>query len=295
MEKFINPANFIAILIFVIFLTMFIVKVMYINKEFKNLIKFLKEFKKSDLIYRFEELNGTMLGNIFVSNSWRSFTDSLVFTDKVIYKTNEDQLCFESVTGNESYIYSTADPIFFFSEETLIYNILNHKLISSIPGILTGLGPLGTFFYIAVGFSGVNFSSEQATIASVTNLLSCLQIAAMISILAIGSALLFIVIERLLYNSMCKKPLYLFQIEINRLFDRITPEKFFIELVKESKIQNNVMNKIIQSLPENLKTSLDTSLKTNMAPYLENIIYLLNQKQQHSKNRLNDIFDVENQ
>lgn len=274
---------------------MFIVKVMYINKEFKNLIKFLKEFKKSDLIYRFEELNGTMLGNIFVSNSWRSFTDSLVFTDKVIYKTNEDQLCFESVTGNESYIYSTADPIFFFSEETLIYNILNHKLISSIPGILTGLGPLGTFFYIAVGFSGVNFSSEQATIASVTNLLSCLQIAAMISILAIGSALLFIVIERLLYNSMCKKPLYLFQIEINRLFDRITPEKFFIELVKESKIQNNVMNKIIQSLPENLKTSLDTSLKTNMAPYLENIIYLLNQKQQHSKNRLNDIFDVENQ
>jgi len=295
MEKFLNPINLIAIAIFLTFLTMFVVKLVQINKEFKNLIKFMKEFKKSDLLYRFEELNEAMLSNIFISNSWRSFTESLVFTDKVIYKSNEDQLCFESVTGNDSYIYSTADPIFFFSEETLIYNILNHKLISSIPGILTGLGPLGTFFYIAIGFSGVSFSSEQATINSVTNLLSCLQTAAMISILAIGSALLFIVIERLLYNSMCKKPLYLFQIEINRLFDKITPEKFFIELVKESKIQNNVMNKIIQSLPENLKASMDASLKANMTPYLENIIFLLNQKQKTAKNSINDIFDVENQ
>jgi len=292
MNIIINPAIIFVLIVFVIFITIFIGKAIEINKSINRLIATLKTFNKNDLIYRFQELDKALDNDNFVADYWREFKKTLIFSDSIIYKSQNDELHFESAMENQSRIYCTIDVNMYFNEETLINRKINHKLISSIPGLLTGLGPLGTFLYIAVGFSTIDFSTEENTINSITKLLSNLEIAAVISILAIGSALCFIMIERITYHFLCKLPLSKLQLEINRLFDKITPEKFLFELIKESKKQNNIINNHITNLPQNIKGAFDSSIKSNLTPYLENLVFGLNQQQElFSKDVINKLLE----
>ena len=140
-----------------------------------------------------------------------------MFEDKVICKNSNDQLYFDTVSSGECFVYCTVDSNYFFNEETLVNQKINHKLISSMPALLTGLGPLGTFLFIAVGFSKVNFSSEATTVTSIAHLIKTMETAALISILAIGSALVFIITEKILYYFFCKKPLNIFQLQLKQV------------------------------------------------------------------------------
>ena len=56
----------------------------------------------------------------------------------------------------------------------------------------------------------------------------------------------------------------------------MTSEKFLIDLVKESKIQNSTNEKLLKALPENFAKSVAASLTETTTPYLENILYSLN-------------------
>ncbi len=279
LKYFISPMNLFVICFFLTFLSIFIVKVIKINLNLNEVIGVIKSYKKSDLLYKFEELNNTLLNNPFISNSWREYTETLVFKDRIIYKSNDNtSLHFDTVGESEANIYCTSDSQFFFNNNTIINRILNYQFYQSIPGLLTGMGPLGTFMYIAIGFSNIDFSTEQSTITSITQMLSNMEIAASISILAIGSALLFIGAEKALFYFLCKKPLTELQIAVNSLFTKIAPEKFLIELVKENKKQNSIIEGQFKNLTESIKTSFDTSLHTRLTPYLENIVFLLNNK-----------------
>lgn len=287
-----TPPLIFVFLIFIGFLSTFIYKAITINIQLRKLSATFKSFKKSEMIFRLQELNEIMLNNKFISDYWREFKETLIFNDSVAYKSSNDELKFETASSGKSTIYSTSDSNYYFNEDTLINSKMNHKLMSSIPGLLTGMGPLGTFLYIAIGFSGIDFSSEESTIKTITNLLSNVEIAALISIVAIGSALSFIIIERISYHFLCKLPLNELQIEINRLFDKISSEKFLIELIKESKKQNNTLNTHIASLPDSLKTAMDSSIKSHLTPYLENIVFGLNQQKEFlTKNVLDKLIE----
>ncbi|MFA6989438.1 MAG: hypothetical protein WC197_05150 [Candidatus Gastranaerophilaceae bacterium] len=277
MNIFLNPGIILVLFIFFTFIGILVHKLKIINKELLNLILILSAYSKNNLLYRFQELNQAMSENKFVCDYWNEFKNTLIFGDKIAFKDKND-FSFDSISKETASVCCISDSSYYFNEETLIYRILNHKLISAIPGILTGLGPLGTFSYIAIGFSGVNFSSDESTVKSITHLLNNMEIAAVISIVAISSALLFIVIERILYYFMCHKPLSNVQIELNKLFEKISTERFLIELVQETRKQNGILNSYTNKFAENIKDSMDKSIQSNIVPYLENIIFGLNQQ-----------------
>ena len=142
--------------------------------------------------------------------------------------------------------------------------------------------------HIAIAFSKVNFATQEATIASVSSLLASMKVAAMISVVAVGTSILFMVIERILYKNMCKTPLSAFQLEMNKLFDNITSEKFLVELLRESKLQNSVLNQTFTTMPMHV-------------PYLDNLIFSVNKLQDNikknnsgAKNILDNIFGTNN-
>ena len=214
------------------------------------------------------------------------FKNTLVFNEGISVKG--------SPVENSS-IQCTVDASYFFNEETLINSKLNYKFISAVPTILTGLGPLFTFMHIAIAFSKVDFATQEATIASVSSLLASMKVAAMISVVAVGTSILFLVIERLLYKNMCKTPLSAFQLELNKLFDTITQEKFLVELLRESKLQNSVLNQTFTTMPLQLKAAFDKSFKETLIPYLDNLIFSVNKLQENikksgSKGILDDLF-----
>ncbi len=289
---FLNPVILAIIVCFIGVVAYFVSKVQYINMSLIGLTNILKSFRKGNIVYRFKELDDMFLKSPFISNYWVEFKNTLVFNEGISLK---------GAAPENSSIQCTMDSSYFFNEETLINSKLNYKFISAVPTILTGLGPLFTFMHIAIAFSKVNFATQEATIASVSSLLASMKVAAMISVVAVGTSILFMVIERILYKNMCKTPLSAFQLEMNKLFDNITSEKFLVELLRESKLQNSVLNQTFTTMPMQMKAAFDKSFKETLVPYLDNLIFSVNKLQDNikknnsgAKNILDNIFGTNN-
>lgn len=266
-----------------IVVTVFITSTIYCYKKYsqtaKNLnvlIQFMSGFKRNDLNFRFKEIDTWMRSNPYVSAVWTEFKNTLVFSESVALKS-ENNIKYQDISTTVQNVQTTVDPLYFFNEETLITSKFNFKMVQTIPTVLTGFGPLFTFLNIAIAFGKIDFSSQEKTIASVSSFMTSMQTAALVSVIAVGSSLIYLMIERILYNKMCKAPLNKIQEIMGSLFASISSEKFLYELLRETKIQNNSSANLMNSMPTQFKTAFNASMATNLVPYLENLIFGLNQ------------------
>ncbi|MBD5403223.1 hypothetical protein HDR58_10585 [bacterium] len=267
-----------------IVLTVFIASTIYCfsnylsaSKNLNVLIAFMAKFKRNDLNFRFKEIDNWMSSNPYVASVWAEFKNTLVFSESVALKTEDANYQYKDVSSTVQSVQTTVDPLYFFNEETLVTSKFNFKMIQTIPTVLTGFGPLFTFLNIAVAFGRIDFSTQEKTIASVSSFMTSMQTAALVSVIAVGSSLIYLLIERILYNKMCKTPLNYIQEIMGSLFASISAEKFLYELLRETKIQNNSSENLMNSMPNQFKTAFNASMATNLVPYLENLIFGLNQ------------------
>jgi hypothetical protein len=258
-------------------------------KNLKCFADFMKNIKKNDLNFKFKEIDEYMKNNPYVSPIWTEFRNTLVFSESVAIKQGQKDLQYENISSTVQNIQTTTDPLYFFNEETLITSKFNFKLVQTIPTILTGCGPLFTFLNIAIAFGRIDFSTQEKTIASVSGFMTSMQSAALVSVVAVGSSLIYLMIERILYNKMCKTPLTEIQEIIGNLFASISAEKFLYELLRETKLQNNSANNLISEIPDKFKNAFTSSATTNLVPYLENLIFGLNQLNKQLKDSLEKI------
>ena len=248
------------------------------EKKLKPIFNFLQSINKKELSYRFNQIDEFISQNTYTATIWEDFKKALIFPDKIF--STEQQA---KNSGNYfTEIYLTINSSFFFNEETLIHSNINYKFIQVIPTLLTGLGPFFTFLKMALAFSGLDLTSIEAT-QSLDKMIDEIQIAALCSVFAVGYSLIFMFIEKILYNKKCKKYSLLIQKELIRIFDVCTNEQFLLDLVKESRTQNSQNEKILKSLPEDFASAVSKSMGEITTPYLENILYSLN--------KLNESFD----
>lgn len=246
----------------------------------------MQTLSKKDLSYRFNQLDEYMKNNSYTTTTWEDFKKALIFPDKLY--TNSQTKTLESFSPD---IYLTLDVSFFFNEETLVLSHINNKFIQIMPTILTGLGPFFTFLKMAIAFTAVNFTTEAST-DTLNYLMSNIQVAALCSVFAVGYSLIFMFIEKLLYNQKCKKYYLSIQKEFIRLFDIRTSEQFLLDLLKESKLQNINNEKTMKTLPENFAKAVSKSIGEITTPYLENILYSLNKLNENlDKNSGGDVVD----
>lgn len=255
----------------------------YVNKNLNMFLKFLQNFKKTDLNFRFKEIDEWMSLNPYVAGPWLEFKNTLVFSESVALRGQNNSVTYKEVSTTVQNIQTTVDPLYFFDEESLILSKYNSKFIGAVPTILTGFGPLFTFLNIAVAFGKVDFASQEKTISSVAGLMSSMQVAALVSVFAVGSSLIFIVLEKLIYNIFCKRCLARCQALVSHLFDNISSEKFLFELLRETKVQNNNLQHLIAGMPENFKIAMNSAVAANLVPYLENLIFGINQLNKQMK------------
>lgn len=264
-----------AILIITVFFLFFIMTVLRnytrVENSLKSVYKFLNTLNKKEISYRFRELDEFMNNNSYTSTCWEDFKKALIFPEK-LYTASQNAKAGNNYTPE---IYLTIDAAYFFNEETLVYSQINHKFIQTMPTLLTGLGPFFTFLKMAIAFTAVDFSVGAAD-NSITGLIANIQMAALCSVFAVGYSLLFMFVEKILYNRKCKKYYLLIQKEFVRLFDVCTSEQFLLDLVKESKIQNTNNEKLLKALPEDFAKAVSKSINEVTTPYLENILYSLN-------------------
>ncbi len=257
----------------------------YVGKNLRIFQKFLTNFKKTDLNFRFKEIDEWMMANPYVSAAWMEFKNTLVFSESVALRGQNNNLTYKEVSTTVQNIQTTVDPLYFFNEESLVISKFNFKFIQTVPTILTGCGPLFTFLNIAIAFGKIDFSSQEKTISSVANLMTSMQVAALVSVFAVGSSLLFLIIEKVSYNNICKRTLHKCQDLISKLFDNVSSEKFLFELLRETKIQNNNLQHLMTGMPEHFKVAFNSGIASNLVPYLENLIFgvnLLNKQMKES-------------
>ena len=281
-----------AILIITAFFLFCILSVLRNYSRVKNNLKSINDFllslNKKEMSYRFGQLDEFMSANAFAQSAWEDFKKALIFPEKLYIAFQNEK----RTDGFESEVYLTTDASNFFNEYSLILSQINSKFIQSMPTLLTGLGPFFTFLKMAIAFAQVDFSGNIPVEASLNGLISNIQVAALCSVFAVGYSLLFMLIEKIIYNRMCRKYCLNIQKEFIRLFDVVTSEKFLIDLVKESKLQNSTNEQILKSLPEDFAKALAKSLSETTIPYLENILYGINKLNENSSNGGNgDIVD----
>ena len=279
-----NPVIIAILVLFVCILGYLLVRVKSINENLRRLTAVLRGFKKGTIAYRFKELDDVFSKDPFIANYWVEFKNSLVFSDGMA--SGQDSAAkFKTPGADTSSIHCTVDAGYFFNEETLVNGKMNYKFISAVPTILTGLGPLFTFLHISLAFSKVNFATQETTIASVSSLMAAMKVAAMISVIAVGTSIIFMIVERLTYKNLCIAPLTEFQLELNKLFDNISSEKFLVELLKESKTQNIAINQAINQLPSKMKEAFESGFNASLVPYLDNLIFSVNKLQENILNK----------
>ena len=247
------------------------------GKNLNILIDFMSKFKRNDLNFRFKEIDNWMMSNPYFSTAWLEFRNTLVFSESVALKADGKDVAYKDISTTVQNVQTTSDPLYFFNEESLVTSKFNFKMVQTMPTILTGFGPLFTFLNIAIAFGKIDFSSQEKTIASVSSFMVSMQTAALVSVFAVGSSLIYLMIERYMYNKMCKTPLNKIQEIMGGLFASVSAEKFLYELLRESKIQNNSTGNLVSAIPNEFKTAFNASMATNLVPYLENLIFGLNQ------------------
>ena len=283
-----EPAIIIITVFFISFICIVIRSYSIVEKNLKQVLAFLRQLKKNEISYKFNHLDQFLSNNDFTSTVWEDFKKALIFPEK-LYIASQN---IKSGQETNQDIYLTIDASYFFNEETLVTSKINSRFIQIMPTLLTGLGPFFTFLKMAIAFTQVSFSDDVNVTASLNSLIANIQLAALCSVFAVGFSLIFMFIEKNLYSRMCKSYYLSIQKEFIRLFDVVTSEKFLIDLVKESKLQNLSNEKLLKSLPEDFAKSVANSLNETTTPYLENILYSLNKLNESFNNGNNgDVID----
>lgn len=279
-----NLYRFVTDIPILIVICVFVISMIYCFKNYlktgKNLevlISYMNNFKKNDLNFRFKEIDVWMSQNPYVSATWTEFKNTLVFSESIALKSTDKDVKYTDVSSTVQNIQTTADPLYFFNEESLVTTKFNYKLIQTIPTVLTGCGPLFTFLNIAIAFGRIDFTTQERTLSSISGFMATMQVAALVSVVAVSSCLVYLLIERTMYNKFCKTPVTKIQEIMGRLFASISAEKFLYELLRESKVSNNATANLVSEIPTEFKTAFNSSMATNLVPYLENLIFGLNQ------------------
>jgi len=276
MKILFDPAIIIIVAIFISILVYTYRSYTFVNSNLLTLFGILSKYKKSDISFRFGEFDSAMSKMQFISGLWHEFKSTLVFSESVAVKNQEKGVAYRNVSQNINSIQTTVDPLYFFDEDALVTSRYNSKFIAVAPTLLTGLGPLFTFLNVAIAFTRVDFATQESTISSVSSLMSSMQIAALCSVLAVSASLIYIFLDKIYYNKMCKLPLTKIQESISALFDSISSEKFLIELLKETKIQNGNLTGLLNALPNQISTEFDKCLSKSLIPYMENMLFGIN-------------------
>ena len=290
-----NFFRFISDIPILIVLIVFIASTIYCFSKYlqtgKNLnffIGFISQFKRNDLNFRFKEIDNWMMSNPYFCSTWMEFRNTLVFSESVALKAEGKNVSYKDISSTVQNVQTTSDPLYFFNEESLVTSKFNFKMIQTIPTVLTGFGPLFTFLNIAIAFGKIDFTTQERTVASVSNFMVSMQTAALVSVFAVGSSLIYLMLERIMYNKMCKTPVNKIQEIMGGLFASVSAEKFLYELLRESKIQSNAASNVMSGIPGEFKSAFNASLATNLVPYLENLIFGLNQMNKQLKELLKE-------
>lgn len=188
------------------------------------------------------------LKNLFVQpelkHAWSEFAESL-------------HPQHELIGGEEKIVKvrATAPSASYFSEQQLVDIPLNTEFFKHLPGILTGVGIIGTFYGLMIGLNHFDPSTPEQVTSSVNNLLHDVLYAFLGSAFAIFFSILITWMEKLSI-ARCYKHLEKFTAALDALYDSGVGEEYLASLVKSSNESATQARHLKESLVTDLRDML---------------------------------------
>lgn len=197
-----------------------------------------------------------VFSNSVLSAYWNEFRDTL-----------HDQ--FSEVDGERivTRSRSTVPASYYFSAQRVVDTPLQTEYFRHLPGILTGIGIIGTFFGLMLGLAGFDPSTPEKVQESVNGLVSDVLYAFVGSLASIICAMLVTHSEKY-WIRVCYERLEQLTEAVDHLFDAGVGEEYLAELVKsnqESAVQTRMLkDSLVTDLREMLQNLVETQVRESL-------------------------------
>ena len=162
---------------------------------------------------------------------------------------------------------ATAGAAHFFSAQNVVDTPLATEFFKHLPGILTGIGIVGTFFGLMLGLQHFDPTPPEQVNASVDKLLKDVLFAFIGSFFSILASILVTMTEKYRLGR-CYKRLEALTESLDHLFDSGVGEEYLAELVKssaESSVQTRQLkDSLVTDLREMLQNLVDTQVRESL-------------------------------
>lgn len=244
------PVLIIGALLFVIairFLAKFVIPACLLSKELGSALEALKKInaRSGGVVVELDEIAREAMAPERLAHLWREYTETL-------HPQKE-----KDALGQVKIVRwrATALAESFFTEQVLVDTPLKTEFYKHLPGILTGLGIIGTFSGLILGLSKFDVRDPSKAQEQLSALINSVGHAFIVSATAIALAMLFTLIEKSLVTARYKQVEDLCQL-IDSFFHAGASEEYLERLVKASETSATQAAQIKDALVADLKQIL---------------------------------------
>lgn len=228
---------------FICFMIFYFFKSVLIIKRLKKYTQSVNSIENNDPEHQRQHLKSLFV-QPELKHAWNEFADSLHPQHELV--------------GSEEKTFkmrATAPSASFFSEQQLVDIPLNTEFFKHLPGILTGVGIIGTFYGLMIGLNHFDPSTPEQVTSSVNNLLHDVLYAFLGSAVAIFASIVITWLEKLSL-AKCYKYLEKFTASIDKLYISGVGEEYLASLVKSSTESATQARHLKESLVTDLRDML---------------------------------------
>ena len=244
-QPYMVPATVIGLVsfAFLCFIVFYLIRSINIVNRLKKYTHSINSIEKNEPEEQLQHLQ-----NLFVQpelkHAWNEFAESLHPQRELV--------------GSEEKIVkirATAPSASYFSEQQLVDIPLNTEFFKHLPGILTGVGIIGTFYGLMIGLNHFDPSTPEQVASSVNNLLHDVLYAFLGSAVAIFASIVVTWLEKFSL-AKCYKYLEKFTASIDKLYISGVGEEYLASLVKSSNESATQARHLKESLVTDLRDML---------------------------------------
>lgn len=226
-----------------IFLGWFVPKAFLINKQVRDVISGIQKLKSA--VSHNSLVTPSDVGELMkqepYAHLWAEYDDTLHRLKR-----------YSSENGNTTEVRATVPAETYFTQDTLVDSRLFDEFVRHLPGILTGLGIIGTFAGLLMGLDGFSPSEDAASARqSLKHLLDGVGHAFYASAFAIGCAMLITFVEKLAV-AVCYKRVEQLNHEVDALYNTGAGEEYLSRLVEASETNAAQTAQLKDALVEDL-------------------------------------------
>ena len=256
-EQLTAPVLVVSVVLFllVVFVFRYLRPSLRLAKSLAELKVALKKAKAFAPAQRRSELQRIFAGSS-LEHSWDEYSETL--HDQYEFREGEQVLVRSRATAAAAH---------FFSAQSVVDTPLRTEFYKHLPGILTGIGIVGTFFGLMLGLQSFDPSTPELVNASLDKLLKDVFFAFVGSVFSIGVSILVTLVEKWRLGR-CYTLLEGLTETLDSLFDSGVGEEYLAELVRssaESSIQTRQLkDSLVTDLREMLQNLVDTQVRESL-------------------------------